>query len=236
MYCGVHLQDTNMLEYIPKVKEEYERIFDMLEYALRCGVIAPNAYWQVSCGEITIHPYKDRIMELVKDKTVYFYTNCFKYDNAIAEILKTNPNASINLSIDAGTVQTWHRVKGVNNFEHVAMNLTKYHVASIHPKQITLKYIVLPGINDSEEDYEMLVEMMKILKIKDLEISRDVRYQYKLSKKEIEQLAISTARLCVRLYQNHMTQKCYTYTPEELNLIQTIANKLLTINGNSKNI
>lgn len=225
IYCGVHekKQDINTLE----LKEEYEKIFDVIDYALRCGVIAPYATWQVSCGEITIHPYRERIIKLVEDRAVCFYTNCFKYDETIANILKLNPRSSINLSIDAGTEQTWHQVKGVNNFEQVAMNLTKYHIACQDPKQITLKYIVLPGINDSKEDYSMLIEMMKLLKINHLQVSRDVTCEYKINQKETEQLAIATARLLVELYKNGMTHACFTYTGEELSLIQAIANKLL---------
>jgi len=225
IYCDVH--NENQAINTPELKREYEKIFELLEYALRCGVIAPNATWQVSCGEISIHPYKERILELVKNQAVIFFTNCFKFDSAIAEILKTNPRSSINLSIDAGTAKTWHHIKGVNNFEEVALNLTRYSLASIDPKQVTLKYIVLPGVNDGKEDYEMLIEMMRILKITHLSISRDTRYKYSLSKEEIGQLATSTARLLVALHKNNFTHNISTYTPEELNMVVAVANGLL---------
>ena len=40
-----------------------------------------------------------------------FYTNAFIYDEDIANILKKNKNARLNISIDAGTPQTWKKIK-----------------------------------------------------------------------------------------------------------------------------
>ena len=54
--------------------------------------------WQISTGEITIHPYKDRILDLVKNDRACFYTNAFIFDEKIAANLKVNPNSAINLS------------------------------------------------------------------------------------------------------------------------------------------
>lgn len=67
------------------------------------GILSQDAAWQVSCGEIAIHPYHDRILQLVRKKHAVFYTNCMKYDEAVAQNLHDNPKSSINFSIDAGT-------------------------------------------------------------------------------------------------------------------------------------
>jgi len=63
-YCNVHNERQAIND--PLVKERYEQLFDILNYAKNCGLIAPNAVWQISCGEIAIHPYKDRIFNLIK--------------------------------------------------------------------------------------------------------------------------------------------------------------------------
>lgn len=156
----------------------YEKLFAVLKLADDIGLIAPDAAWQVASGEITIHPYRERIMELVQGKNVRFFTNCFKYDEDIAQALHNNPGSAINLSIDAGTAETWRKVKGFNNFDAVVSNLEKYGEQSIHPKQITLKYIILPGLNDTMEDYMGLMEIMGKLNVRKLEVSRDLGTKY----------------------------------------------------------
>lgn len=45
-------------------------------------------------------------------KRAVFYTNCIKFDEAVARNLHDNPDSAINLSIDAGTPQTWKRSRG----------------------------------------------------------------------------------------------------------------------------
>lgn len=224
-YCSVHENDQSVSE--PDIKEAYEKLFDLLEYAKRCEVIAPDARWQVSCGEIAIHPYKDRIYDLVEGCAATFYTNCFKYDERIADNLRRNPYSAIDLSIDAGTPSTWKKVKGVDNFEAVAMNLTKYYLACGRAGQIALKYIVFPGINDGNEDYESLIEMMKILKVSHLTISRDGRKKYKLDEKETNELLVAAGRLHALCKKNGFTTDMFTYTPEEQQLVMAIADHLL---------
>lgn len=224
-YCDVHGQNQSISQ--PEIKDKYEKLFEALEYAKRCDVIAPDARWQVSCGEITIHPYKDRILDLIEGYAATFYTNCFKYDEKIAQNLKMNPYSAIDLSIDAGTSETWYKVKGVDNFETVAMNLTQYYVATGRAGQIALKYIVLPGVNDSEEDYNSLMEIMDILKVTHLSVSRDTRKKYKLDEKETNTLAVAAARLIAKCQRKNITNDLFTYTLEEQQLVAAIATKLL---------
>ena len=164
-----------------EIREKYEKVFSIVDESINRGLIDGNTKYQVSCGEIAIHPYKDRINEYVKDKPAEFFTNCFKFDENIAESLRNSPESKINLSIDAGLSDTWQKVKGVDNFEKVISNLLRYHNAAQDPNQITLKYIVLPGVNTTEEDFLNLIGIMNSLKITRLGISRDVFYKNDLS-------------------------------------------------------
>lgn len=175
IYCNVHQRKFEMTE---EIKEKYEKVFDIVDELIRRKSVVADTSYQVSCGEITIHPYKDRIYEYVKDKIGHFYTNCFKYDENIAEHLRKSSKSTMNLSIDAGFSDTWQKVKGVNNFEKVLDNLVQYSNAAQDSNQVTLKYIVMPGINTTEGDYMNLISIMNSLKITRLEVSRDVRYKY----------------------------------------------------------
>jgi wyosine [tRNA(Phe)-imidazoG37] synthetase (radical SAM superfamily) len=184
----------------------YEKVFDVIDHAESVGHIAPNASWSVASGEITIHPYKDRILERVKNRAVTFHTNGFIFDGRIAAILSENPCSAINLSIDSGTPETWRKVKGVDNFNTVIGNLVKYRERS-RPGQITLKYIVLPGMNDTPDDYRSVIEVMNLLGVGCLIVSCDVAvvHQYILGVKARETLIRAAGRLVATLLENGMT-------------------------------
>ncbi|WP_225999290.1 radical SAM protein [Paenibacillus sp. BJ-4] len=200
-YCSVHNSNFGILNKWLH-EERYENMLNAIEWAHDNGMIATDAVWQAASGEITIHPYREKIYDLMKDKAAQFLTNCFIFDKKIAAILGANPRSSINLSIDAGTSETWYKVKGVNNFDKVMNNLDKYSASSVHPEQITLKYIILTGINDNLEDYQGVINIMKRLKIEKLVISRDNRTK-------TEKLIVS--------HNNRVKDKFYTeqYSPTD---------------------
>lgn len=185
----------------PVISASYEKMFDAIKHALDNGMIAKNAPWQVSCGEIAIHPYKEEIYELTRGKDTTYLTNCFIFDMAIADELSKNPNVRISFSIDAGTAQTWHKIKGVDNFNTVKTNLTKYCAFCQTPEQIMLKYIVLPGVNDDAADYLPAIEIMKSLSLKRLEVSRNFNAPYK-DEADRDNTMRSVARLVAMLNAN----------------------------------
>lgn len=209
-------------ENTPEVKQAYEKMFEVIELADKKGLISPDATWQISSGEITIHPYRDKIMSLVDNKRAVFYTNAFIYDEDIARNLSNNRDSKINFSIDAGTSQTWARIKGVNNFNEVCENLFAYRKASISEDQIQLKYIVLPGINDSEEDYKELIKIMKKLNACHLIIARDSVVKYTNNRKETRRLLKSAARLSWFCLKNNINIGLFPYSSKEQKRIRMI--------------
>lgn len=173
IYCGIHKSKEYPL-IDEKAAGNYSRSFDLIGYALENKMIVPGALWDVNCGEITVHPFKDKIYALIKDRKARFFTNCFIFDEAIGENLKANQGSSIYLSIDAGTPETWHKVKGVNNFKSVADNLVKYYSCASRQEQIAFKYIILPDINDNRKDFIGVIKIMKALDMQIITISREL--------------------------------------------------------------
>lgn len=180
MYCGFIQQDNSITT---QSKESYERLFKILEFIKMNNMTEKNVLWQLSSGEITIHPYKKRLLELVDGLNVSFLSNCFVFDFGIADHLRKNPKSTLNLSIDSGRSITWRKVKGVNNFCKVLENLKRYcsYVNQDAVQQITLKYIVMPGINTDIRDYTGVINIMKENKIWNLIISRDTGVSYDIS-------------------------------------------------------
>jgi len=177
LYCEVHGTELSVLS-TQGHKLSYQRMFDIVEWAQENGWIAGDAAWQIVCGEITIHPFKDRFYKLVEGQATTFFTNCFVFDENIAANLAANPRSSIYLSIDSGTRETWRTVKGSDNFPEVLENLRKYYRSRTQPGQIGLKYLILPGINDIMADYLGLIEIMDELNVSQLTIACDNRKKY----------------------------------------------------------
>ena len=180
IYCDIR-KNKKFMSVSPKDFELYKIIFSVLDRLQNNGYIDSDSYWQVACGEITIHPFKNLVYEYTKDKKVTYFTNCFLLDKDLLEILKLNKNAKINFSIDSGNDVTWRKVKGVNNFQTVLNNLSAY-IKNSSPNQVDLKYILLSEINDNKQNFVDVIRIMKEMKINKiiLEKNYDVEITEKL--------------------------------------------------------
>lgn len=208
IYCSVYKENQNV--FTEAARAGYDKLFETISLAESRGLIAKDSMYQVACGEFALHPYHNRIMDFVTGKRVCFYTNCIKFDASIAAELHSNIFSSINFSVDSGTSETWHEVKGLNNFDIVIANLIQYINSAKSSEQIKLKYIVLPGINDGNADYEALADFMVRFNLKKLEISHDVNMRYKNDSDYDRQIADSVGRLVKIFSKAHIA--CNTST------------------------
>ena len=233
-YCNANTTNTTDFLKKPDVAAEYEKLFDTLSLAKKRQIIAPKeAIWQVVPGEISIHPYKKQIMDLVRGEHSMFSSNMFICDEDIARELHDNPRAEINLSIDAGTPETWHKVKGVNNFSRVLDNLKAYRQVAQNSNQIQLRYIICPGINDSDEDFLSLMGIMKSLNLTRLVFSRDTNIFSSPDSPEVREMLFANSVIDPKLIESaaRFLAVCYLYgiKPEQTDYftqqeqIQTIA-------------
>ena len=108
--------------------------------------------------EITASPHCDEMLELWKQKRIVgeILTNASIFKNGIAELLRENL-ITLNCSLDAGTPETFAKIKGVDCFWDVVDNLRKYSASS--RDRMRLKYIILPGINDNDADMDGFISI-----------------------------------------------------------------------------
>jgi pyruvate-formate lyase-activating enzyme len=116
----------------------------------------------IASGEISISSFKKPIIEIAKRNKWWLavLTNASVY---IKELEEISSHASLCVSLDAGTAETFAKVKGVDCFGKVCENLQKYYD---HGIIIDLKYILLEGINDNETDITGFIELAEKLKTK----------------------------------------------------------------------
>jgi molybdenum cofactor biosynthesis enzyme MoaA len=99
------------------------------------------------------------------------FTNALVYDGYISSLLSSGKGRII-VSVDAGTRDTFEKVKGVDAFNRVYDTLCRYSRES--KDAINLKYIFLPGINDNEEDINKFIALANEIKSNSITISADM--------------------------------------------------------------
>jgi len=104
----------------------------------------------------------------------------------------------LRTSLDSGTAETFAKVHGVDCFDRVVENLSRYAESG---GEISLKYIVLDGYNCNETDVVAFVEIAKKINA-DVDISCDnLRNSSNLTsdeKRTVSQLKDHCVRLGVR--------------------------------------
>ena len=144
---------------------------DFLDCLKRKGLLALDEPIQLSGGEISINPRRDSLLDAVEGFPAMIFTNGAVYNRRIAEKIR-EPGSFIFLSLDAGTGETYRRVKGLDMFDRVTANIRRYREGG---GEVKLKYIVLPE-NRGKADLEGFVSFCLSCDIRDIHISSDVRF------------------------------------------------------------
>jgi len=159
-----------------KTAVEEESAFNVSEFnalmeELRLSeIISYDTKFFISFGEPSLYSkQKDFFKSLIK-YPLEIASNCTVYSESIADCLSSG-RSYVNCSLDSGTAQTYLQVKGKDFFDKVRDNLRKYSTKG----RIILKYIVMPGINDSEEDLNGFIDFASELKPEIVKISRNYR-------------------------------------------------------------
>lgn len=114
------------------------------------GVILSTA------GEPLIHPQRKEFFEAFQGSEMVVNTNGSLFDeNLFAQM--GHKRILMVVSVDAGTRETYARIKGVDAFERTRENLKRYAEAPIG--MVALKYIFVPGVNDKVEDIDGMLRL-----------------------------------------------------------------------------
>lgn len=187
------------------VEERYAAILYALERLQQEGMLDEKCSVQFAGGEITVNPYKERIYETIRrvlgrapELQLQIFSNCFIFDQEIADLLLMGKNSFLQCDLDAGTSETYIKVKGFNRFHTVCANLKRY----AQHGTVQLKYIVLPGWNDSQADYEGTIRLLRELGLNKLILSLEFNLSRNGDRMHIREALYATARFMVLLEQN----------------------------------
>ena len=167
IYCWVYKDKNNTKESV-RASKYPKMILNIIQEFKKRDMIVKNCEFVTGAGEITILPYKDEILNEISAYKTTFDTNAFIYEQRIADSMKNNESA-IYVSIDSGTRETFELIKGADKFYDVIENLKKYNKSGT----IMLKCIMMPGLNDNNEDIIGIVNILNDLYMNYLHLSYD---------------------------------------------------------------
>ena len=138
--CNMRCSYCSDMFYGGKVSQ-YD-IFQALDELVKKDKIRDDCQVAWGGGEPTMSPDFKKLINYinssVKPKTQRFFSNAINYSEEIAQLLKYNI-ASLTTSVDAGSIKTFKKVRGVNQYIKVLTNLKKYY--DISNKNTVIKFI-----------------------------------------------------------------------------------------------
>ncbi|MBR6163469.1 radical SAM protein [bacterium] len=132
-------------------------IFEFFKKAINKDMITPECEIEFGGGEPTLMREFEDIMNYLLDKNfknIKIHSSGIKYSSAIERALKSDC-CELVISPDSGNRELYKKIKLTDKFDEVWGNIEKYNNAQNQIKtQVQVKYIIIPKINDSEENIE----------------------------------------------------------------------------------
>lgn len=184
IYCIAN-EDTE-LRQMNKHYDIYPAIEDLVEK----GVLKTSGKVDFAGGEPTIFPEFEKLLTLFVSKDFHeicVNTSGIKYSPAIENVLLNGKRLfSLTISVDAGSKEIHEKVKRVKSYDKVWANIEKYSDAQMKSgktDKITLKYLVVPDVNDKIEEFDLFLQKVIDCKITKVALSLDM-FWYEQHKNE----------------------------------------------------
>lgn len=173
IYCDAP-RDKYVLEHTKPYK-----VLPLIKDMIKNNILKKDGTIDFAGGEPTIYcEFEDLLHEFIKNdfKRIIIHTNAIKKSNSIIKGLKKGVVRTL-VSIDAGSREIHRKVKQVDSYDKVWNNLKEY--AKHQPKDadyVKAKYIIVPGLNDSEDEINMWLHKCKDINIKSVVLNLDFRW------------------------------------------------------------
>ncbi len=220
--------------YYDSVKDKFQKfknkkLLPVLQKMQKNNLLKNNVSFIITGGEPTELNELDSIIDFcLKYNISYISVNssCIKYNKSVAKALSKDI-LELTLSLDCSDSIMYKKIKRIDAFDTVIKNLKKYIQAQGSAKtNVRVKYIILPGINDSIEEMEKWLLLCYKLNVK--RIVLDVQTQYYTANKNnisqniknlIKYFKVRAGELQIEtVYYSHAAQIIY----EENNTRETL--------------
>ena len=104
-------------------------------------------------GEVCLLKEFEECLQIFLDYDYFIriHTGCIDYSNVIEDGLRRG-KVDLIVSVDSGTEEMHARIKEVKTYDRVWDNLRRYAAIQQNRELVKVKYIVIPGVNDTHEE------------------------------------------------------------------------------------
>jgi len=179
IYCGyAQFRHKNKKMSVSITEGKRYDLLKCLQY-IENNYIAEDVSITYAAGEIGVQKMHNEEILAIWNRNSWkgtIVTNATVFLSGIATLLEKKL-IHLLTSLDSGTSETFKKIKGANLLDRVIENLTKY--AEIGGGSLEIKYIVLEGINDNQNEIDQFINIVERLSNKHhnvfLSFSRDRR-------------------------------------------------------------
>jgi MoaA/NifB/PqqE/SkfB family radical SAM enzyme len=129
------------------------------------------------------------------------------YDEKIKELV-SRPGSHLNISVDAGTPETYKQIKGLDVFEKVFSNIEKYSETA----SVSCKYIFIPQ-NSNDTDIMGFIQKCKDSNVKAIILANDI---YRTAKNTDTQISMMAKMISLAKENNISTSLNGDMIPEDI--------------------
>lgn len=164
---------------VAKINEKYESL-KIIKRLLEEGCIDTHFNIDFGGGEPTLLPNLKEYLEFgyAHGCRQLLNTSGILFHESIYEGLKQG-NLTVQISPDAGTAETYKKIKRQNGFEQVWRNIGKY---CDYADNVLIKYIVF-SYNSSHQEIDAFITQCKRHGVKDIRVSAETRTAWKDTEK-----------------------------------------------------
>ena len=159
-----------------KINQNYELLPLIKELYANNAIDTKKLKVEFQGGNVSVLEEFEPVMKEFLDngcKKFLILTNGIKY-LPIIEDASFKSLIELQISLDAGTKETFEKIKRVDAFEQVIANIKEFGFKT--NAEISLKYIIIKDVNDNIEEVEKFLETAKSLKCVD-SVCFDIDYR-----------------------------------------------------------
>ncbi len=155
------------------------KVLPLIKDMIKNNILKKDGTIDFAGGEPTIYrEFEGLLNEFIKNdfQKIIIHTNAINKSRAIEKGLKKGV-IRVLVSIDAGSKEVHEKVKQVKSYDKVWKTLKDY--AKLQPDGadfVKAKYIIVPGLNDSEKEIDLWLEKCYSINIKNVVLNLDFNW------------------------------------------------------------
>lgn len=179
IYCYTRDRKKEFNKMIPY------KILPVLKDAVKNKMLTEDCWIDITGGEpLVLKEFPDLMKFIIEETTATVLVNTAgaDYSKWIKKGLEQG-RVSPTISLDAGTRETYKKIKGFDYFKKVINNVKKYQkgLDEVKNSLISLKYIFIPEINDNIDELQCWLNLVEELGIKNIKL--EIEHEWYLKNK-----------------------------------------------------